>query len=150
MEKFCRTRQFWSLRLEPLTSEQGIPMGACLAWDSARKDFHAVTSVRRNACKVPVIVVRFWLQLENVDRFYFNCSLLNFVKIRSAVHQLLHVNKQTDRHGEANSVFETFSCERAQKSSTVAETTKIRCTAAEWDISTRIRTCPSSEASSVL
>jgi hypothetical protein len=38
------------------------------------------------------------------------------MKIRSAVLELCHEDRQTDRHGEANRrIFATFSCENAQK-----------------------------------
>jgi hypothetical protein len=52
------------------------------------------------------------MTLEFIDRFSENNKALNFMKIRHVEAELFHADRQTDRHGEANSRSSQF-CERA-------------------------------------
>jgi hypothetical protein len=55
----------------------------------------------RNSCKRPSLlsdINQNWNVSKNVTR---NCSKLNFMKIRSAVFELLHADRKAGRHSEA-------------------------------------------------
>jgi hypothetical protein len=59
--------------------------------------------------KVPVILVRFYRQLNFIDRFSNNIQISNFKKIRPVEAELSHAEGKTDggaeRHDEAGSRF---------------------------------------------
>ena len=63
-----------------------------------------------SSCKVPVIVVRFWYNLNFLDRFSKNAQVPNFIKIRRVGAELCQANRRTHSHDEANSHFSQF-CE---------------------------------------
>jgi hypothetical protein len=75
----------------------------------------ACQNVRTSSCKVVVIVVIF---NENLNMFILNKNslILNFIKIRSSVLELLHVDRRTDRRGEASGrIFADFRLQTGQK-----------------------------------
>ena len=51
-----------------------------------------------SSCKTPVILVRFWWNLNPLDRFLKNTQMLNFMKTLPVGAELLHVSGQTDIH----------------------------------------------------
>jgi hypothetical protein len=53
----------------------------------------------------PFIPVRFYWNLNILDRLLQNPQISNFIKIRTVGHQLFHVNRRTEMHDEANSHF---------------------------------------------
>ena len=64
--------------------------------------------------QVPVILVRFQLKLNILDRFWKYTHLSIFTKISAVGTELFHADKPTDRHDEANGHFSQF-CESAWK-----------------------------------
>jgi len=68
----------------------------------------AILNVHRSSCKVPILLVRFEIDLNFLDRFLKNTQISNFMKIRSLRAELFHADghrdRQTDEH-EANSHF---------------------------------------------
>ena len=71
-------------------------------------------NVRRCSCKVRVILVRFYSNLNLFDGFLEYLQIQNFVKISFVGAEFFRLDIQTDRHDEANSNFSRF-CERAEK-----------------------------------
>jgi hypothetical protein len=61
-----------------------------------------ITNVYRSSCMVPVILVRFQLNFNFLDRYTKSTQISNFVKIRPVGAELFRANRQ-GRHGEANS-----------------------------------------------
>ena len=56
-----------------------------------------------SSCKVLVILVRFCLNVNVLDRFYKNTQISNFIKIRPMGDKLFHMMKLTvGFHGDAN------------------------------------------------
>lgn len=51
---------------------------------------------RRNACDVPLIVIRFWHKFEYVKKLLQNSSVPNDVKIGPTVLSLFHTGRRTD------------------------------------------------------
>jgi len=64
-----------------------------------------ITNVRTFPCKVPVILVIFKSYFNLLHIFSKNLHISNFVKIRPAEAEFFDANRETDRHGEANSLF---------------------------------------------
>jgi len=58
--------------------------------------------VQRSKWKVAVINFRFYWNLNFPDRFLENAQISNFMKILPVGAELLHADRQTDRHGEVN------------------------------------------------
>jgi hypothetical protein len=75
-----------------------------------------ITNVNRSTCKVPVILVRFWLNLNFLSRFYKSTHTWSIMKIRPAGTEVFRedrwTDRQTDRHDEASGRFSQF-CERS-------------------------------------
>jgi fucose 4-O-acetylase-like acetyltransferase len=73
-------------------------------------------NVHRSSCKVPVIVVGLYSNLNNLERFSKNSQTSNFMKIHPVGVDLFpaerRTDRRTDRHDEANSRFSQF-CQRA-------------------------------------
>ena len=90
-------------RLAPLTS---------ISKTSVSRDAPCIIHVHRCSCKVPVILVRFYWNLNFLYIFSKNTLISNFIKIRPLGAELSHVDRRTNRHDEANSRFLRF-CERA-------------------------------------
>jgi hypothetical protein len=80
----------------------------CLFWFSLKllpENFFILRRIQRyvilahrSDCKVPVISVRFWWNLNLLDRFSKNNQIPNFMKIRPVGAELYHMYRQTDRH----------------------------------------------------
>jgi len=62
------------------------------------------------ACKVPVIIVRFSVNLNILHRFSKNTQISNFIKFLPLGAELFHAGGRTDRHDETSSHFLRF-CE---------------------------------------
>jgi hypothetical protein len=56
-----------------------------------------IRNVHRSSCKVPVILVRFELNLGYLDRFLKNTQIPNFMKFRPVGAELFHADGQTDK-----------------------------------------------------
>jgi hypothetical protein len=65
-------------------------------------------NVRKSSYKVPLILVRFWSNLNFLDRFSRKPQISNFMKIRSVIAEFFHA----DTHDDANSRLPQF-CARA-------------------------------------
>jgi hypothetical protein len=65
-------------------------------------------NVHRSSCKVPVILVRFWTNLNFLDEFS-KIFISNFMKIRPVGAEFFH----PDRHDEASNRFSQF-CKRTK------------------------------------
>ena len=77
------------------------------------------------------------MKIEFLNRFSKNIQIWNFMKIRPAVAQLLHVDEKADRHNEANSRFSQF-CEGAYKAQFIsypASQIWLRLFACNWTLS---------------
>jgi len=68
-----------------------------------QRDVTVNVHIYRFSCKVPVIVVRFWRNLDLPNRFSKNTQILNFMKICTVGAELLHVDWQTDRQTDTRS-----------------------------------------------
>jgi hypothetical protein len=62
-----------------------------------RNEPDLIINVYRSSSKVPVILVRFYRNLNFSYRFSKNIQTLNFVTIRPVGAELLHADSQTDR-----------------------------------------------------
>jgi len=58
-----------------------------------------------SSCKVPVIILRFYLNLRFLDRFSKNTQIPNFMKILQVGAEF---SMQADRHDEAYSLVRNF------------------------------------------
>jgi len=75
-----------------------------------------VNNVHWSSCKVPVILGRFQLKLNFLDRFSEITPMSNFVKIRPVGAELFHADgrtdvqtdRGTDRHDQADRRFSLF------------------------------------------
>jgi len=75
-----------------------------------------VRNVHWSSCKVPVILGRFQLKLNFLDRFSESTLMSKFMKIRPVGAELFHVDgltdgqpdKGTDRHEQADRRFSQF------------------------------------------
>ena len=74
-----------------------------------------IRNVRRPSCKVTIIPVRFYSNLNVVDRFSKKKipKKSNFTKIHPVEAELFHADRRTDGHDKANCHFSQF-CECAQ------------------------------------
>jgi len=70
-----------------------------------------LTNVQRSLCKVPVILFRFQLNFNFLDRFSKNTEISNFTKIRQVEAELFpcgQTDRTADKHDEANSSLSQF------------------------------------------
>ena len=56
-----------------------------------------ITNVSRSSCKVPVILVRIYLNFNFLDRFSKNNQIPNLMKIRPVTAELFHADGRKDR-----------------------------------------------------
>jgi hypothetical protein len=75
-----------------------------------------VKNIHRSSWKVPVILARFWRNLEILDRFSKTAQIPNFMKIHPVGAELFHVVKWTDRQRELIAAFRNFGETRLKKS----------------------------------
>jgi hypothetical protein len=73
-----------------------------------RTERDMMKSVYCSLCEVPVIIVRFLLNLNFLYRFSKYTQIWNLMKIRPVGAQLFHAYRRTDRHDESNSLFSQF------------------------------------------
>jgi hypothetical protein len=59
-------------------------------------------NVLKSPCKVPVILVRLYWNLNFLDGFSKNCPISNFMKIRPVGAELLHADRWTGRQTDTN------------------------------------------------
>ena len=62
-----------------------------------RVEWVIVINVLRSACKISVVIVRFYWNLNFIDRFLKNTEISNLVKICWVQAELFHGNRCTDR-----------------------------------------------------
>jgi len=73
-----------------------------------RNERDIIINVHRSACKVPIIVVRFYSNLNSLNRFTNNSEISNIIKIRPVRAESMRTDGRTDRHDEAKSRFSPF------------------------------------------
>jgi hypothetical protein len=71
-----------------------------------------IKDVYRSSCKVQVILVRFYCNLNFLDRFSKNNHVKTSMKIPTLIAGFFYADGQTDTHDEANIRFSQF-CEGA-------------------------------------
>ena len=76
-----------------------------------RNERDVIINVYRSSCKVPVILVRYYLNLNFLNLFSKNTHIRNLMKIRPVGAELFYANGRTDRHDEAHRRFPQF-CEK--------------------------------------
>ena len=82
-------------------------------WNIANfKKNSEIVSQTKSSCTAPVILNRFWRQLNLLDRFSKNPQISNLMKIRLVGAELFHTQGRTKRrsvyHDEVNSLFRTL------------------------------------------
>ena len=70
----------------------------CLKHFIQWKKWDIITNVHRTSCKAPVILVRFYWNLNFLNRFSKNLQIRNFTKIRPGLaERAMRTDRQTDR-----------------------------------------------------
>ena len=67
-----------------------------------------IKNVYTSLRNIPVILVRFLLNFNFLDRYFKNPQMLNFKKVLPMGAELFHADWRTDKHDEANSRFSQF------------------------------------------
>jgi hypothetical protein len=111
---YCHLRPVWLYHIFPHYLINGTILGKnllnikCAFWFSLhllsaiyvilRKIVRdIIINLQRSSCEVPVILVRFYLNLHFLDRFFKNAQISNFMKICPAEAELFHADGETDR-----------------------------------------------------
>ena len=67
-----------------------------------------IINMQLSSCKVPVIIVRFYWNLNFINLFSKNTQIANFAKISPVGAELFHADGPKDRHEETNIRFSQF------------------------------------------
>ena len=68
----------------------------------SRTERDIIINMYCSSCKVPVMHVRVWWNLNFLDRFFEKCSKNKFNENPSSGRYLFHTEGQTDKHNESN------------------------------------------------
>ena len=76
-----------------------------------RNKWDMIKNVRRSSCKVPVIIVRFWWNLNFLNRCLKSTQILNSMKIYPVGTKLFHADGQMERwHTHIRTHTHTHAC----------------------------------------